>query len=103
MASGTGSRLVPPDAFGIDYLLGDPGRIGRGLGIRMIAAFVADSWDRYPESTACAVGVHRDNLRSVRALGRVGFVTAWEGELDSDDPGDDGPQVVLVLPRPGRP
>ena len=91
---------VPADAFGIDYLIGDPDRIGQGLGTRMIAGFVADSWHRYPEASACVVAVHRDNRPSVRALGRVGFVTVWEGELDSDDPSDDGPQVVLVLPRP---
>ena len=91
---------VPDDAFGIDYLIGDPDHIGRGLGSRMIAAFVADSWSRYPETTACVVGVHRDNRRSVRALERVGFVPVWEGELDSGDPSDHGPQGVLVLPRP---
>jgi len=91
---------VPGDAFGIDYLVGDPGRTGRDLGTRMIATFVADSWRRYPEATMCVVGVHRDNHRSARALQRVGFVPVWEGELDSGDPSDDGPQIVLVLPRP---
>jgi len=94
---------VPLDAFGIDYLIGDAGRIGVGLGTRMVAAFVAASRYRYPEATACVVSVHRDNRRSSRALGRVGFVPVWEGELDSDDPSDDGPQVVLVLARPTHP
>jgi len=34
---------APLDAFGIDYLIGDPDRIGRGFGPRMLTAFVADS------------------------------------------------------------
>ena len=93
---------VPLDAFGIDYLIGDPGRIGRGLGTRTIATFVHDSWDRYPDATACAVAVHRANLRSLAVLDRVGFAPVWEGELDSGDPGDEGPQIVLVLARPTR-
>ena len=91
---------VPIDAFGIDYLIGDPGRIGGDLGTRTIAAFLADSWDRYPEATGCVVGVHRDNRRSLRAPDRVEFVAVREGELDSDEPGDEEPQVVLVLRRP---
>jgi len=91
---------VPTDAFGIDYLIGDPDRIGRGLGTRLIAAFVADSWGRYPEATACVVGVDRDNLRSWRVLERVGFLAVWEGDLAPGDTGDEGPQIVLRLPRP---
>jgi len=91
---------APLDGFGIDYLIGDPDHIGRGVGTRMIAAMVADSWVRYPGCPTCVVGVHADNRRSWRALESVGFARVWSGALDSDDPSDAGPQVVYVLRRP---
>ena len=34
---------APADAAGIDYLIGDPDRIGQGIGSAMISAFVDDS------------------------------------------------------------
>ena len=91
---------VPPDAFGIDYLVGDPARTGRGLGPAMIRALVADSWHRYPGCRACVVAVHADNRPSWRALERSGFRRTWVGRLDTVDPADGGPQAVYVLGRP---
>ena len=95
-----GPAGVPPDAFGIDYLVGDPARTGRGLGTAMIEALVADSWRRYPECPTCVVAVHADNRRSWRALERSGFARAWAGRLDTDDPADGGPHVVYLRRRP---
>jgi len=95
-----GPSGAPLDAFGIDYLIGDPDRIGRGIGPRMLTALVADSWDRYPDCTACVVGVHQGNRRSWRAIERVGFSRIWSGALESEDPSDAGPQAVYVLERP---
>lgn len=91
---------VPLDAFGIDYLIGDPDLTGRGVGTSMIARFVADSWDRYPGCTACVVAVHQDNRPSWRALERAGFTRVWGGRLVSDDPSDAGPQVAYLRRRP---
>ena len=91
---------APLDGFGIDYLIGDPERVGRGVGTRMITSFVAESWDRYPRCPACVVAVHEDNRRSWRALERVGFTRVWSGSLVSEDPSDAGPQVLYVLMRP---
>ena len=91
---------APLDAFGIDYLIGDSDRVGRGLGPRMLTALVAESWNRYPDCPACVVSVHQDNRRSWRALERVGFTRVWSGPLVSDDPSDAGPQAVYVLERP---
>ena len=91
---------APLDAFGIDYLIGDPERIGRGVGTRVIASFVADSWVRYARCPTCVVAVHEHNRRSWRALERAGFTRTWSGALVSEDPSDAGPQVVYVLHRP---
>ena len=66
----------------------------------MITSFVAESWDRYPYSPACVVGVPQHNRRSWRTLERVGFTRVWSGELVSEDPSDAGPQVLYVLGRP---
>ena len=91
---------VPLDAFGIDYLIGDPHLTGRGVGTSMIDRFVSESWDRYPGCAACVVAVHQDNRPSWRALERAGFTRVWGGRLVSDDPSDAGPQVAYLLRRP---
>ena len=91
---------APLDAYGIDYLIGEPEHIDRGVGTRMIMSFITDCWDRYPDCPACVVGVHEHNRRSWRALERAGFTRVWSGALVSEDPGDAGPQVVYVLRRP---
>lgn len=98
-------RAIPPgvtprEGAGIDYLIGDLARIGRGLGGRIISAFVADTWVRYPDVPAVVVAVQQENRRSWRVLEKAGFVRAWAGMLDSDDPSDAGPSYVYVLPRP---
>jgi aminoglycoside 6'-N-acetyltransferase len=90
---------APLDGFGIDYLIGDALHTGRGVGTRMIASFVTESWDRYPQCPTCVVGVHEHNRPSWRALERVGFTRVWSGALVSEDPSDAGPQVVYVLMR----
>jgi aminoglycoside 6'-N-acetyltransferase len=94
---------TPLHAFGIDYLIGAEDLIGRGMGPRMLEQFVDDSWRRFPECPACVVGVHQDNRRSWRALEKAGFVRAWSGFLDSDDPSDAGPEHVYLKPRPADP
>jgi aminoglycoside 6'-N-acetyltransferase len=88
------------DAAGIDYLIGDETMIGRGLGRRMIAQFVDDSWSRYPEITAIVVAVQQANPPSWRALERVGFRRVWEGTLASDDPSDQGLSYLYRKDRP---
>jgi len=39
---------VPDGAVTLDYLIGDPGRTGHGLGARVIAAATRDTWSRHP-------------------------------------------------------
>jgi len=91
---------APDDAAGIDYLIGSDDLIGIGLGPQAIAAFVEDTWTRYPDIPAIAVNVDVENRRSWRALEKVGFQRAWTGELESNDPSDAGTNHVYVLRRP---
>ncbi len=91
---------APLDGAGIDYLIADPGQLGRGHGTAMLAEFVGDTWQRYPDVPALVVDVDPANRRSWRALERLGFERVWEGDLEAEDPADAGPAVVYVLARP---
>jgi len=91
---------VPDDAAGIDYLIGDEGRIGRGLGPVVIDRFVADIWTRWPDVSAVVADVSQANRRSWRSLEKAGFSRTWSGTLDSTDPSDVGPSYVYVQYRP---
>ena len=75
---------------------------GRGLGRQMIAAFVDLTWDRYADITAVVVAVDQGNEASWRALEGAGFVRAWAGMLDSDDPSDQTPHYLYVRRRSPR-
>jgi len=94
--------VTPEDGAGIDYFIGDESLIGRGLGGRIISAFVASTWDRYPEVPAIVVAVQQENRRSWRALEKAQFRRVWAGTLDSDDPSDAGPSYVYVRLRPSQ-
>jgi aminoglycoside 6'-N-acetyltransferase len=87
---------------GIDYLIGDQSMTGRGLGRQMIDAFVDLTWDRHADITAVVVAVDQGNEASWRALEGAGFLRAWAGLLDSDDPSDQGPHYLYVKHRSPR-
>jgi RimJ/RimL family protein N-acetyltransferase len=87
------------NAAGIDYLLGEPDLVGRGVGTEAIAAFAADTLVRYPEIDCVVAAPQQANVASWRALEKAGFQRVWAGFLDSDDPGDAGPAFVYALNR----
>ncbi|HEX2153004.1 MAG TPA: GNAT family N-acetyltransferase [Acidimicrobiia bacterium] len=87
------------EAIGIDYLIGEPDAVGRGLGESMIRDHLRSLWDRYPDAPSVVVGVAADNRPSWRSLEKAGFQRVWAGVLPSDSP--DGPTTLLYrLPRP---
>jgi aminoglycoside 6'-N-acetyltransferase len=90
------------DAVGIDYLLGEPDAVGRGLGTAAIAAFVPLATTRYA-ARSVVVACQQANRASWRALERAGFSRTWAGELDSADPSDAGPSYVYVARAGGGP
>ncbi len=91
---------VPPGAVTIDYLLGDPRRVGRGLGPRVLRAVVADTWTRYPDAGAVIVPVVAANRRSWRALEKAGARRVASGEMEPDNPVDDPLHHVYRFDRP---
>ncbi|GIH18241.1 GNAT family N-acetyltransferase [Rugosimonospora africana] len=85
---------------GIDYFVGDPALVGKGIGSAVIASFTDQTFSRYPTADAVAVAVQQANRASWRALERAGYVRLWAGQLDSDDPSDAGPAYVYAKSRP---
>jgi aminoglycoside 6'-N-acetyltransferase len=88
-------------AAGIDYLLGEESVTGHGVGPAMISAFAAATWSECPRVSKMVVAVSQGNRRSWRALEKAGFERVWAGQIDSDDPSDEGPSFVYTARRPG--
>ncbi len=89
---------VPDRAVGIDYLIGDPALVGRGLGTEMISRFVEWIWNT--EADAIIVPVNSANVASWKALLKAGFRVVARGELEPDNPVDDRRHEILRLDRP---
>jgi aminoglycoside 6'-N-acetyltransferase len=87
------------NSAGIDYLIGDEAAIGQGLGPRVIESLTATAWECYPHVLQVVASVQQGNRRSWRALEKAGFERAWAGEIESDDPSDNGPSYVYVRRR----
>jgi aminoglycoside 6'-N-acetyltransferase len=91
---------VDEESLSVDYLVGDPDRRGHGLGPRIIAAVIAESWSAYPLAPAVVVPVAAANRASWRALEKAGLTRVAEGELEPDNPVDDRDHVVYRVDRP---
>lgn len=101
--SATLDVIDPADeAVGIDYLIGEPDAVGRGLGTEMIRRFLEEIWGQYPKAPSVIVAVQQANPGSWRALENVGFQRIWSGVLQSDDPSDQGPSYLYQITRPDR-
>ncbi len=90
-------------AASIDYMIGDPSRIGHGVGTAMIDAFVARIWTTDPAATHVVVPVNSANEGSRRALLRAGFQLVASGELEPDSPRHEPLHEILRVDRPGDP
>jgi len=88
-----------PNAAGIDYYIGEPDHLRRGVGSAAIAAFAIDTLHRNPDIDWVVAAPQQANVASWRALERAGFLRIWSGTLDSDDPSDAGPAFVYRLGR----
>lgn len=92
------NSVIIADAAGMDYLIGEPDVVGRGVGTAMATAFAAGIFDWRPVARI-VVNVDQANVASWRMLEKAGIRRSWAGELDSPDPSDDGPQYLYVLRR----
>ncbi len=78
--------LTPdPEAVGVDYAVGDVKFTGRGVGTRMLWAWLAGARRRYPDVTAYFAAPDHRNAASIRVLEKVGFVPGtWFDERRRD-------------------
>jgi aminoglycoside 6'-N-acetyltransferase len=91
---------IPSDkSTGIDYVIGAEDLTGHGLGPKLIDAFVNDTWTQQPDISAIVVSCQQENRRSWRALEKSDFHRVWAGNIQSDDPSDEGPSYVYVRHR----
>jgi len=86
--------LLTPDpaAIGVDYAIGEPAWIGRGVGVRMLWAWLLKAQHRFPEATTFFSAPDHRNEPSLRVLDKVGFTRGiW-----FDEPQEDGTTATVV-------
>lgn len=76
-----------PLAIGVDYAIGEPQWAGRGLGARMVWAWMLRARKRFPDSTTYFAAPDHRNHASLRVLAKVGFAAGvWFDETSTDRP-----------------
>jgi aminoglycoside 6'-N-acetyltransferase len=82
-----------PDAVGIDYLVGEPGWVGGGLGTRVLWCYLRDVVvPHYPSLAEVFAAPDHRNLASLRVLDKLGF----QRGLWFDEPQGDGRVDTVV-------
>ncbi len=90
---------VPPETMTIDYLIGEPGLSGRGLGTRTIRSLIAATWAAHPRARGIVVAVVAANTASWRALEKAGLTRVAEGDVEPDNPVDEPLHHVYAVER----
>jgi len=91
---------APASALTIDYFIGEPSMLGRGLATHVIRSFSAESFAAHADATAIIVPVVVGNVASWSALASAGFRHMISGFLPPDNALDDGQHHVYRLDRP---
>lgn len=91
---------LPEGSASIDYLIGEPDLVGRGVGTAMLRALTDRIWTAAPCVTCLIVPVSTANVASWTALLRAGFRLVAQGDLEPDNPIDDPVHEILRLDRP---
>ncbi|HYN32090.1 MAG TPA: GNAT family N-acetyltransferase [Ilumatobacteraceae bacterium] len=91
---------VAADAATIDYFIGEPNAVGKGVGTAMIEQFVARIWVDEPAVGHVVVPVNSANVASWKALLNAGFRLVARGELNPDNQVDDRMHEILRCDRP---
>lgn len=94
-----GTGHTPRSAAGIDYMIGEPELLGRGIGSAAIAAFTDKVLEDYRDVDSILVTPQAENIASCRVLEKAGYEQLWVGLLDSDHPADAGLAVLYERRR----
>jgi len=81
-----------PDAIGLDYVIGEPAWLGRGVGLAMIQRWFDVARAGYPDAATYFAAPDHRNVASRRLLLKAGFV---EGTW-FDEPQRDGSTATVV-------
>jgi RimJ/RimL family protein N-acetyltransferase len=82
-----------PDAIGVDYAVGEPAFVGRGLGTSLLWVFLRDIvWPAYVDAGEFFAAPDHRNRASLRVLAKLGFI---EGTW-FDEPRPDGGVDTVV-------
>lgn len=85
--------LAPdPEAIGVDYAIGEAAWVGRGLGVRMLWAWLAKARRHWPDAQHVFAAPSHRNTASLRLLDKLGF----ERGLWFDEPQSDGSVDTVV-------
>lgn len=78
--------LAPdPDAIGMDYAIGEPEWVGRGLGVPILWAWMLKTQHRLPAAAAYFAAPDHRNAASLRVLDKLGFEQGvWFDEPQTD-------------------
>ena len=89
-----------PTAVGLDYLVGDPGWVGRGVGTRLLWTFLRDVLrPGYPDAVEYFAAPDHRNAASLRVLDKLGFTRGlWFDEPQPDGRVDTVVGCVLDVP-----
>lgn len=91
---------VPGEALSMDYFIGEPDALRRGLGSAMLHAALQSTWRDYPNAPSVVVPVSAANTASWRVLERIGFRRVAQGPLTPDNPIDGPEHYVYAIARP---
>lgn len=86
--------LLAPDAdaVGVDYAIGDPAWLGRGIGVRVLWEWMTRARHRFPGATSYFAAPDHRNKASLRMLDKAGFTRG----LWFDEPLADGTVGTMV-------
>jgi aminoglycoside 6'-N-acetyltransferase len=87
-----------PTDVGIDYAIGEPRAVGRGLGTQVIAALVTEVRRHEPDA-AIRSTPEAENTASRRVLEGNGFALVSVRSISTE--GHDRPMAIYRLPPPG--
>lgn len=90
------------NSIGIDYLIGNPDFVGKGIGPAIISEMVIKAFQLYPACNAVVSVPQQENIASCRALEKAGFKLKESRMLDSDCPSDAGTSCVYIYLRNTR-